>query len=73
MIIQPNIPHTDLMIDMLSKSGWVPYFDTFHNVEKVVDLINLPHEDYPHRIPATNLALEILYEGRKCTERKKEY
>ena len=37
---------------------WNPTFKWVDSIAKAADAINLPHEDYPMRIPATHLAIE---------------
>ena len=57
------IPQTDSRIDNLGqKENWIPTFSYVEDIADSADLINLPHEDYPQRIPATQLAIERLYE-----------
>ena len=37
---------------------WNPTFKWVDSIAEAADMINLPHEDYPIRIPATHLAIE---------------
>ena len=37
---------------------WNPTFKWVDSIAEAADMINLPHEDYPMRIPATQLAIE---------------
>jgi len=44
-----------------------PKFKTVDTVDKVADCINMPHEDYPARVPLTQLMVETLI-GNGCSK-----
>lgn len=45
---------------IIKDSKYSPHFNTVPTVEMAADIINIPHEDYPTRVPATVEVLKTL-------------
>ncbi len=52
----------------LRTAYWKPEFERLDDLESCADMINIPHEDYPHRTPATADMIEHFKENKEITE-----